>query len=128
MDSTRRPYEGSLRKMLIIRDELCRTPWCGAPIRHLDHAIPIDAGGQTSQADGQGLCEACNYAKEARGWTSQHGSGGAGESVQVTTPSGHTYTSRPPPLPGAPPQRAASPELLPFNVYLRPLVDIYYAA
>ena len=32
--------------------------------------VPAAAGGPTSAANAQGLCEACNYAKEAPGWTS----------------------------------------------------------
>lgn len=104
MESTRRLIPTGLRRFIEIRDETCRTPWCGAPIRHGDHVVPVRAGGQTCEANTQGLCEACNLAKEAPGWHSlPDPDGGAGSSVQVTTPTGHTYPSRPPPLPGAPP-------------------------
>jgi HNH endonuclease len=102
IDSARRTFTGTLRRAIVIRDDLCRTPWCGAPIRHIDHVVPARNGGPTSEANGQGLCQACNHAKQAPGWHSQSGPGGAGESVHVTTPTGHTYTSRPPPLPGTP--------------------------
>ncbi len=38
MDSTRRTFDGGLRRYLLIRDAgTCRTPWCDAPARHLDH-------------------------------------------------------------------------------------------
>ncbi|MGI8701265.1 MAG: HNH endonuclease [Nocardioidaceae bacterium] len=87
--------------MVEVRDEICRTPWCGAPIRHADHVVAVEAGGETSEPNGQGLCEACNHAKQAHRWRSRPGPGGAGESVQITTPTGHAYISRPPPLPGA---------------------------
>ena len=69
MDSRRRRFTGQLRRFVILRDQHCRTPWCNAPIRHLDHPRPAHAGGPTTTANAQGLCEACNYAKEAPGWT-----------------------------------------------------------
>ncbi|MGI8701122.1 MAG: HNH endonuclease, partial [Nocardioidaceae bacterium] len=108
MDTTRRLFESHHRRVIEVRDEICRTPWCGAPIRHADHVVPVEHGGQTSEPNGQGLCEACNHAKQAYRWRSQPGTGGASESVHITTPTGHTYTSRPPPLPGAPPGRRVS--------------------
>ncbi len=40
LETTRRLFDGPLRRAVIIRDDYCRTPWCGAPIRHLDHPIP----------------------------------------------------------------------------------------
>lgn len=101
MESVGRSFDGNLRTTLVVRDEFCRTPWCGAPIRHADHVVPVEAGGETSEANGQGLCEACNYAKEAPGWRSRPSPGGAGESISITTPTGHAYTSIPPPLPGS---------------------------
>ncbi len=33
-----------LRRLIQTRDRTCRTPWCGAPIRHTDHVIPVAAG------------------------------------------------------------------------------------
>jgi hypothetical protein len=72
--------------------------------------IPAADGGETSATNGQGLCEACNYTKQAPGWTARPGPGGAGHDVTITTPTGHHYTSHhytshhytshPPPLPG----------------------------
>ena len=100
MESRRRMSPAGLRRLLGVRDQLCRTPWCGAPVRHIDHVVPVAEGGRTSAANGQGLCEACNYAKEAPGWRARPGPDGAGDEVTVETPTGHRYTSRPPPLPG----------------------------
>ncbi|BBY74217.1 hypothetical protein MPRF_11160 [Mycolicibacterium parafortuitum] len=57
-----------VRRLLRLRDQTCRTPYCNAPIRHHDHATPDRGGGKTSARNGLGLCEACNYAKEAPGW------------------------------------------------------------
>jgi hypothetical protein len=101
MDSKRRTFPKGLRRLLQVRDRTCRTPWCGAPIRHSDHVVPVAEGGKTSAANGQSLCEACNYTKQAPGWRARPGPGGAGDDVTITTPTGQHYTSRPPPLPAA---------------------------
>uniref|UniRef100_UPI0030FB84E6 HNH endonuclease n=1 Tax=Nocardioides salarius TaxID=374513 RepID=UPI0030FB84E6 len=83
-----------------LRDQSCRTPWCDAPIRHRDHVVPDHAGGPTSGGNGQGLCEACNQAKEAPGFTATAHDG----VVTTTTPTGHQVRSRAPALPpGDPP-------------------------
>jgi hypothetical protein len=100
MDSRSRCFDHGLREFLVLRDQICRTPWCNAPIRHADHATPAADGGPTSAGNGQGLCEACDYAKQAPGWRARPGPGGAGDTVVVTTPTGHRYTSRPPGPPG----------------------------
>jgi hypothetical protein len=101
MDSRRRFCGGGLASFLIVRDDVCRTPWCGAPIRHKDHALRAEDGGPTSAENGQGLCEACNLAKEAPGWHARAGGGGgSGSWVETVTPTGHRYRSRPPDPPG----------------------------
>ena len=96
-------FPPALRQLLVFRDQTCRTPWCDAPVRHADHARRRADGGETSAGNGQGLCEQCNYVKEAPGWAAaEHATSGAGHHVvQTTTPTGHRYRSRPPPLPGA---------------------------
>ena len=104
MDSRRRAFEGQLREFLILRDQVCRTPWCDSPIRHTDHITRAADAGDTSAENGQGLCEACNYAKEAPDWraltlpSERH-------QVLTTTPTGHTYisTAPDPPQPDIPP-------------------------
>ncbi|MFZ3452485.1 HNH endonuclease [Arthrobacter sp. 7Tela_A1] len=68
MESKARAFPAGLARMIRTRDQTCRTPWCDAPIRHIDHIQPRADGGPTSYANGQGLCEACNQAKEAPGW------------------------------------------------------------
>ncbi|MEW1823324.1 HNH endonuclease signature motif containing protein, partial [Arthrobacter sp. NPDC080031] len=91
------------------RDETCRTPYCDAPIRHFDHIIPWRDGGPTSLANGAGLCEACNHTKELPGWTARtwtartgtaQTSPGTRHVLDIRTPTGHTYRSTAPPLPG----------------------------
>ncbi|HWM74250.1 MAG TPA: DUF222 domain-containing protein [Nocardioides sp.] len=98
MDSERRTFTGGLRRFLIARDDSCRSPWCDVPIRHLDHVVPTAEGGPTSATNGQGRCEACNYAKEAPGWRA-HPPGHCDE-IETTTPTGHHYRSRAPDPPG----------------------------
>ncbi|GAB3028730.1 HNH endonuclease [Nocardioides flavus (ex Wang et al. 2016)] len=95
MDARTRTFRGNLARFIRLRDQVCRTPWCDAPIRHTDHVEPYEADGPTTAANGQGLCEACNHAKQSPRWRARPGPGG---SVTTTTPTGHTRTSRPPPI------------------------------
>ncbi|MFB9312034.1 HNH endonuclease [Nocardioides plantarum] len=106
-DSRRRKAPKGLAAFIGDRDQLCRTPWCGAPVRHIDHVQPHRDTGRTAADDLQGLCEACNYAKEALGWSSRPRPG-PWHSTEITTPTGHVYVSWAPPLPGAP-ERIADP-------------------
>ncbi|HEU5005737.1 MAG TPA: DUF222 domain-containing protein, partial [Jatrophihabitantaceae bacterium] len=98
MDSKRRLFTKNQRKFIALRDQVCRTPWCEAPIRHTDHIHPAAHGGKTSTHNGGGLCVACNIAKQAPGWHARPGPAGR---IDLITPTGHRYTSRPPSLPGA---------------------------
>ena len=68
----RRLLPPPLRRIIAIRDDCCRTPYCGAPIRHDDHVIPWRTSHRTSTAGSQGLCVACNQTKEAPGWSAHH--------------------------------------------------------
>jgi hypothetical protein len=113
MDSRRRIFTAGLREFLIVRDQVCRTPWCGAPIRHADHVTPAAQGGPTSDRNGDGLCEACNYVREAPDWTARADltPDGAGTIVEITTPTGHRYLSQPPDPPGTgPPTGCGAPD------------------
>jgi 5-methylcytosine-specific restriction endonuclease McrA len=100
MDSRRRLFPAPLRRFIQIRDDTCRTPYCDAPIRHHDHIIPWHDGGPTTLANGAGLCEACNHTKELPGWKAQPRPGPR-HAIELTTPTGHTYRSTAPPLPGS---------------------------
>ncbi len=101
MDSHRRTFTGTLRQMILVRDGACRTPSCGAPIRHLDHVTPYRDGGPTSYENGSGLCVRCNLTKEHPGWSHE----ATAESLTVTTPTGHRYTR--PTVPLLPPDNPA---------------------
>ena len=96
MDTRKRAFAGTLRRALIIRDDYCRTPYCGAPIVHLDHTHPFAGGGRTNAANGTGLCARCNYTKELPGWKHDREPGSA--ALTVTTPTGQRRTSTPPPI------------------------------
>ncbi len=126
MDSHRRTFTGGLRKFLIARDGTCTTPWCDAPIAHLDHIVPHTQGGPTTADNARGTCVRCNLTKEHPGWSAvveppDRPPGSVGRrrprTVRLTTPTGHTYPSPAPPLlPGRPP-----PDLHP-----RGLLDLHY--
>ncbi|WAP51269.1 DUF222 domain-containing protein [Arthrobacter sp. ATA002] len=119
MDSRARLVPHGLARLIAARDQICRTPWCGAPIRHYDHIQPAREGGPTTLDNIQGLCQACNQAKEAPGWEARTEvlATGAEElpprggtdslperprerhTVVTRTPTGHVYRSTAPPLP-----------------------------
>ncbi|MBG0739830.1 HNH endonuclease [Paeniglutamicibacter antarcticus] len=140
MDSTRRLFPSGLRRFIIARDQTCRTPYCDAPIRHIDHIIPHhnkhkdrnnrasrlendgSGSGVTSELNGQGLCERCNYRKESPGWTSTpqlrtptREGPEPRHTVEITTPLGNVYTSTAPALPGTK-RVGADPRSLPRTV------------
>ena len=105
MDSTSRRFTGGLRDLIRIRDQICRSPWCNAPIRHLDHIERVEDGGATSETNGQGLCEACNYLREAPGWRHRVVSEGVERhTVEITTPTGQVVRSHAPTPPRPPPE------------------------
>lgn len=101
LDSRARTFPAGLARFIDLRDQTCRTPYCDAPIRHRDHVVAHADGGPTSAENGQGLCAACNHAKQASGWTARAAAGPPGEVhvVGTTTPTGHRHVSRAPRAP-----------------------------
>ncbi|WP_253951729.1 HNH endonuclease, partial [Paenarthrobacter sp. CM16] len=67
MDSKARLFPQRHRRFIEARDHTCRTPYCDAPIRHIDHVVPWRSGGATTVDNAAGLCEACNHTKENPG-------------------------------------------------------------
>ncbi len=127
IETSTRHFPQTLATLIALRDQTCRTPWCDAPIRHTDHVDPAAAGGATSYVNGQGLCEACNLAKEAPGWRSRVEpllSRAGPHTVTITTPTGHTYTSRAPDPPGL----RRSPAPVRVDWVLEPPVILEFAA
>ena len=126
MESSRRLFDAGLRRFLLARDGTCRTPWCDAPIRHLDHVQDHARGGPTSTDNGQGLCERCNHTKQLPGWAVESlpiGRDGP-HRVRWRTPTGLTYDSTAPPLlPG----NTDHGTVVQAELYLSPLeVEIAY--
>src|SRR5690606_15094902 len=126
MDSRSRLFPRGLASLLRVRDQgLCRTPWCDAPVAHLDHVTPHAQGGTTMASNGQGLCAGCNYTKQADGWTQHVDPAAGGHSVTTTVPTGHTYTSIAPAAPRPlvatnAPSAAAFPDRSADITYSRP--------
>lgn len=122
--STGRFFVDGLAALLRARDQgLCRTPYCDAPIRHLDHVDPATHGGPTATDNGQGLCEACNQAKNGGALRQAVETVGTGptdpgrHTVVTTTGTGHRYRSTAPP----PPRPAES------GAHRRSPVDVVFA-
>ncbi len=95
MDARARCFPTGLARFVRLRDRVCRTPWCDAPIRHIDHALAHDTGGPTTATNAQGLCQACNHAKQAPGWHARP-TAGPGHGIETTTPTRHRYRTGPP--------------------------------
>lgn len=97
LESRAREFPSGLRKKFVLRDDICRTPYCEAPIKEFDHIHPVWAGGKTVWENGSGLCAGCNQTKENRGWEHR----GNAQFLRITTPTGHHHTvAAPPVLPG----------------------------
>jgi hypothetical protein len=101
MDSTRRAFPAGLARFIEVRDQYCSTPWCDAPIRHIDHALPHHQDGATSDENGNGVCAQCNYARQAPDWEIRP-EPGPRHTLKITAPTGHSYRSTAPPPPGHP--------------------------
>jgi hypothetical protein len=98
-DPQRRRFDGWLAQLIQLRDQTCRDPHCDAPIRHTDHVVPSRSGGPTTLANGRGVCARGNYVREMPGWKIDlvsNGVFGRPHTIQITTPTGHRYTSEAP--------------------------------
>ena len=102
MESRSRHFPKGLATFIGLRDQRCRTPYCDAPIRHRDHAVPRNRGGPTHRVNGLGMCERCNYVKESAGWRVNTCEVDGTHEAEFTTPTGAHYHSTAPPLPGRP--------------------------
>jgi hypothetical protein len=114
METQNRFFTSAMGEFVRLRDQRCTTPFCGAPIRNIDHLVSVANGGPTSLVNAGGLCESCNLAKEAPGWTVTRMPDGT---ITVTMPTGHdTATLTRPHAPTAAPlpeQPAAPPSAEP---------------
>jgi hypothetical protein len=101
-DPRRRRFSAEDAQFLDVRDRHCRHPRCDGAIADHDHVRRKADGGPATRSNGQGLCEAHNLVKELPGWRSRVSDPRPGNhTVEITTPTGHTYRSQAPP--GLPP-------------------------
>ena len=119
--SSGRFFADTLADVLRVRDQgLCRTPYCDAPVRHLDHVQPAAHDGPTELENGQGLCEACNLAKNAGGFAQVADDDVGLHTVVTTTVTGHSCASTAPPLPRpAGPRTRGRPTASPVDIVWR---------
>jgi len=92
----RRHFDSPTRSHIRARDRRCRQPGCDAKIRDNDHIHAYADGGTTTKGNAQGLCKRSHTIKGLSGWNVTTD----GKATIWTTPTGHTYTSHPPPLLG----------------------------
>jgi len=135
LESGSRLFPAGLRSLVRLRDGSCRTPWCDAPVRHIDHVTAHRDGGATTFRNGQGLCESCDYTKQAPGWTAEPvpaappgQPAGTPHDVVTTTPTGHRYRS-PTPSRVAPATAGSGSTVPTVELYLPPFaVEVVLAA
>ena len=100
VDIGRRSYRPRqvLRDFIVARDRRCTFPGCGQPAARcdLDHVRPYRSGGATDPANLQSLCRRHHRAKHQTEWTPRRRRDG---STVWTSPTGHAYRTKPPPLP-----------------------------
>lgn len=86
-----------LAEFVRTRDRTCGHPGCRVPAHRcdLDHTVPFGAGGPTSAGNLKAACRTHHRIKQMPGWRVAQAEDGT---VTWTTPSGHAYTSTPPPL------------------------------
>jgi Domain of unknown function (DUF222) len=101
MESRSRCFPKGLAMFIGLRDQTCRTPYCDAPIRHRDHAVPRSHGGPTSALNGLGMCAHCNFVKESPDWQVSPSEVDGVHTAEFVTPTGALYRSTAPPLPGS---------------------------
>ncbi|WP_159539647.1 HNH endonuclease signature motif containing protein [Aeromicrobium sp. 9AM] len=92
----RRHFDPATAGHIRARDRWCRQPGCDLKIRHSDHIHANEFGGLSTKDNGQGLCIRSHTLKHLPGWSVT--TKDKGKTVTWKTPTGHTYTSKPPPL------------------------------
>ncbi len=96
-DPLRRHARTQLRRVVQVRDRCCTHPACRAPASRTDqdHAIDHAHGGATDEANLGCCCRHDHRLKHDGGWLIIRS---APDTTIWTSPLGHTYVSRPPPV------------------------------
>ncbi|QHF24434.1 DUF222 domain-containing protein [Rathayibacter sp. VKM Ac-2804] len=98
-----------MRLHLQLRDQTCRFPGCtrSASTAEADHALEWRNGGETSLDNLVSLCTSHHHVRHGDQWSykrvDDHGV------LEWTTPTGRRISTRPPPLPGRPPDPPPGP-------------------
>lgn len=64
-ESRSRRFPPALARLIRYAHQTCRAPYCDASVRQIDHITPWAQGGETSYANGNGLCAADNQKDDA---------------------------------------------------------------
>ena len=107
MESQARAFPKGLTDFIGVRHQTCRTPYCNAPIRHRDHAVPRHRARTHECVERPRRMRGLQLRQGGAGWSVATGELDGIQSAEFTTPTGATYRSTAPPLPG-PPMRAVS--------------------
>jgi hypothetical protein len=78
-DRTRRLFPAHLRRLVVARDQWCRTPYCGAPIKHIDHAERHADGARPRSTTPKGSASAATRSR-------RHWGGGSSLEGRPTVP------------------------------------------
>ena len=100
-----------MRLHLQLRDQTCRFPGCTRPAAtsEADHTVEWRNGGQTSLGNLATLCTAHHHVRHGDRWTYELADDGT---LAWTTPTGRRISTRPPPLPGRPPDPPPRPRFV----------------
>lgn len=96
-DPTKYRPDTATKHAVTCRDWHCRLPVCTARVRDLDHKHAYADDGRTTPDNLQGLCKRSHSAKSHPGWSV---TGDTDTATTWRTPTGHEYTSLPPPSTG----------------------------
>ncbi|MEV6906267.1 DUF222 domain-containing protein [Amycolatopsis sp. NPDC051071] len=97
LSRTRYRPDAATAEFVRVRDRECRRPGCSRAAQdcELDHSIPWQFQGETNVADLVTYCRRDHRLKDEPGWVYRLEPDGT---LRVTTPTGQTYFSKPPPL------------------------------
>src|SRR5699024_6163853 len=96
VESRARAFPEPLARFIRWRDQVCRGPFCDAPIRQIDHIPPRAAGGGTPLDNAQGLCAHGNGKEQQTRTVRRVGRPATeGHSVDWTSRTGTRRTTRP---------------------------------